>query len=294
MAKKSPLRRAVRCVRRFVKQFGLPGIGMSLQFLRLELETPGAPVVALKLPGEGTVWLRKHTSDKDVFFQIFVIREYDLAGVPQFAHLKSDYDRALAAGETPLIVDCGANIGLASIWFARLFPQARIYSIEPDANNFAMLRSNTEAYANIVPVQAAIWDRHVAALSIVNPDAAASFYQVAESDEVKPDSVPAYTMQEIMSMAGTSRILLAKIDIEGAERALFRSNTNWLAETKALAIELHDWLLPETGSSRNFLVALAQHPFEVVWHHGTMFCVKLPDQETARAGSANASRVEAR
>ncbi|MGH6977660.1 MAG: FkbM family methyltransferase [Stellaceae bacterium] len=295
MAKKSALRKAIRCVRRFIKQFGWRGIGMSLRYLPLELESPGTAMVALKLPGAGTIRLRNGTSDKDVFFQVFVIREYDFGGVPQFARLKSIYGRALAEGETPLIVDCGANIGLASIWFAHVFPRARIYAIEPDAGNFAVLRANTADYANIVAVRAAVWDRHAANLAILNPAAPASFYQVAESDEARPNGVPAYTIPEIMRMAGAGRILLAKIDIEGAERALFRSNTEWLADTDAVAIELHDWLLPGAGSSRNFLVALARYPFEVAWHHGTMFCVKLPDQEAARpGGSAKASSVEAR
>jgi FkbM family methyltransferase len=281
-------------MRRFVRRFGAPGLGMSLRYLPLELNLGSASNVTLKIPGAvGSIQLRKGTSDKDVFFQVFIIREYDFEGVPQYARLKSIYERDLAANETPLIVDCGANIGLTSIWFALKFPRSCIYAIEPDAGNFAMLRANTGNYPNIVAVHAAIWDHHADNLAIVNPAAPATFYQVAESEGLRSDGVPAYTVPEIMRMAGASRILLAKIDIEGGEHALFRSNTEWLENTAAVAIELHDWLLPGTASSRNFLVALTKHPFEVAWHNGTMFCIKLPGHESAqRGGMANASSVE--
>ncbi|HXM84551.1 MAG TPA: hypothetical protein VN899_02030 [Stellaceae bacterium] len=39
------------------------------------------------------------------------------------------------------------------------------------------------------------------------------------------------------------------------------------------------------GAARILPVALANHPFEVVWHHGTMFCVKLPEQRPAQKSS---------
>lgn len=295
MKKKSVLRKGVRCVRRFVKQFGWRGVGMSLQYLPLELEWPGRSIVNVTLPDGGTIRLRNRTSDKDVFFQVFVIREYDFAYLHQFERLRQTYERAVAANETPLILDCGANIGLAAIWFARIFPRARIYAIEPDRSNFDMLCANVRNYANVVPLHAAIWDRHADNLAIVNPADPASCYQVAETSGADPRGVPAYTVPEVMRMAGSRRILLAKIDIEGGERALFRSNTDWLTDVDAIAIELHDWLLPGTGSSRNFLTALARYPFEVTWHHGTMFCAKLPDQDAGRLeGSAKASSVEAR
>jgi FkbM family methyltransferase len=294
MKKKSVLRKGTRCLRRFVKQFGWRGLGMSLQYLPLELEWAGRPIVHVSLPEGGTVRLRKGTTDKDVFFQVFVIREYDFAGVPQFERLQSTYERALEAGEIPLILDCGANVGLATIWFARIFPRARIYAIEPDRGNFEMLCANVRDYANVVPLHAAIWDRHAENLAIVDPAVPASFYQVSESGESGRNDVRAYTVPEITRMAGSHRILLAKIDIEGGEQALFRSNTDWLGDVDAIAIELHDWLLPGKGSSRNFFAVLARYPFEVTWHHGTMFCVKVPNQETAQPGGAKASSVEAR
>jgi FkbM family methyltransferase len=42
------------------------------------------------------------------------------------------------------IVDLGAHIGLASLYFAILFPEARLFSIEPALDNFELLKKNCE------------------------------------------------------------------------------------------------------------------------------------------------------
>lgn len=51
------------------------------------------------------------------------------------------------------IIDAGGNIGLASLWFARAFPEARITTIEPDPNTFAMLATNLERNTGVARSQ---------------------------------------------------------------------------------------------------------------------------------------------
>ena len=43
--------------------------------------------------------------------------------------------------ENPVIIDAGANIGDSMIYFKYLYPQATIYSFEPDVATFAYLSS---------------------------------------------------------------------------------------------------------------------------------------------------------
>ncbi len=47
------------------------------------------------------------------------------------------------------IVDAGANIGVTSIYFANRYPGAKIFAVEAEASNFAMLVKNTQAYPSI-------------------------------------------------------------------------------------------------------------------------------------------------
>src|SRR5208282_3027366 len=168
MARKRSLQKAMRVIRRFTRQFGPAGLPMALKFLPLEFER-GKGTVVLALPGSPhPIHLRKGTTDKDVFFQVFLIREYDFAGSPQFERLKANYDAARSRGEMPLIIDAGANTGLAARWFADIFPEARIYALEPDEGNYAMLRSNTKDFPNIVALRAALWDSSAAKVAIAN------------------------------------------------------------------------------------------------------------------------------
>ena len=44
--------------------------------------------------------------------------------------------------KTPLIIDCGANIGLSVLYFRRLFPNAKIIAFEPDEGIFKILQKN--------------------------------------------------------------------------------------------------------------------------------------------------------
>lgn len=62
----------------------------------------------------------------------------------------------LSGGEPKCIIDGGANGGFSSAWFARRFPGAMIYALEPDAENFALLRRNTCHYSNVRPIQGAL------------------------------------------------------------------------------------------------------------------------------------------
>lgn len=60
--------------------------------------------------------------------EIFVDQEY------RFESAKAD----------PLIIDCGANIGLATLYFKKRFPHAEIVAFEPDDAAFACLSRNIE------------------------------------------------------------------------------------------------------------------------------------------------------
>lgn len=49
-----------------------------------------------------------------------------------------------------IVIDAGAHIGIFSIFAACLTPQGRIYSFEPVAGNFSVLKKNTKYYPQII------------------------------------------------------------------------------------------------------------------------------------------------
>jgi FkbM family methyltransferase len=271
--------RFLRFVERFVKVFAtgashdparldlLAGLRLAWSLAVVKLSGAKRPPVRVKIPGTSrSVYLRPGTTDAHVFDQIFLTRQYDL---PLYSH----FDQVVHPSDRMLIIDCGAYTGLSTIWFAECFPNATIVAVEPDADNHALLVENTRHLANVRPIRAAIWDKDCK-LAIANPgpDVAKWCIRMAESDEEGANGIEATTIPALMDRAGAHDRVIIKIDIEGGESALFRSNTDWLASTTVLIIELHDWLYPWRDTSANFLRALVRHKFEVVLSGENLVC----------------------
>lgn len=87
---------------------------------------------------------RHDTSDYPCIEEVFQLEQYSMRKLSRSEDLSSFVNRRRASGERPLIIDAGANIGARAVFFAMVYPDARIIAIEPEARNFALLRANTE------------------------------------------------------------------------------------------------------------------------------------------------------
>ncbi|MCP6036985.1 FkbM family methyltransferase, partial [Klebsiella pneumoniae] len=65
-------------------------------------------------------------------------------------------ERTLSQNKTPLIIDCGANIGCSALFFAREFPAAKLVAVEPERNNVEMIRKNCASLNNVIAVNKAV------------------------------------------------------------------------------------------------------------------------------------------
>lgn len=228
------------------------------------------------------VTVRKGTSDAQVLWQIFVDQEYDIDSAPHAEELRGRYDAIVRDGKQPIIVDCGANIGVTSLWFQRQFPLACIYAVEPEPRNFARLVENLRRDDNIVPVRAAIW-HSPATLLIVDEVGEAWAFQTEETSS-PPDAdgcISGLSIEHFRKLSATGRILIVKIDIEGAERALFEKNTQWVDHTDLLMIELHDWRFPQQGTSQTFFKRIASLECDVLVKGRSLFVMRYDSQRAA-------------
>jgi FkbM family methyltransferase len=230
------------------------------------MAAPFPTLRAVDVDGIGKVYVREGSSDYAVLEQIFHTEEFNISTAPQFAWVRESYEKLLAAGETPLIIDCGSNIGLSALYFASRLPKAKIIGIEPAHDNVELARKNTAGNPLIDYVEAAVHDR-AAMLELVNPQAEKFAFQVREAAARSATSVDAVTIDGLMRQHGASRNLIVKVDIEGGEYDLFRSNTGWLDHTDLLIVETHDWLFPNQRNSSTLFKALAGRTFEVI-HKG--------------------------
>jgi FkbM family methyltransferase len=197
--------------------------------------------------------LRNGTVDIGVCKLVLVNREYDVQAnkLPQ------------------IILDAGANIGCASIWFANKYPDAKIISIEAQQENFELLKENVFPYKNIIPIHAAIWNESGIFLDIELEDGKyQDGFTVKETN--KNGSVKSITIDKIMQDFNLERIDILKMDIEGAEKEVFEKPEKWINKVGTILIELHE--RKKKGCLKNFYAVINEMNFNI-WNQGELKCV---------------------
>ena len=160
-----------------------------------------------------------------------------------------------------LILDCGGNIGCAALYYAIQYPDAQIYSIEPEEVNFKILQYNTIFYDNIHALKSAVWDKETF-IRVEDRGFGFAGYMTFETTEDDPDAFKTVTIPKLLQDSGFEEIDLLKIDIEGAEKEVFGAADvdEWLPKVKVLTIELHDRM--KEGCSYEFFKAVSKYH----WH----------------------------
>jgi len=197
---------------------------------------PSEEIVKIEFPKlQHKLKLRTNTSDIDVFEQIFINREYDF-DLPNYPDL---------------IIDGGANIGLASIFFANMFPETEIIAVEPDYSNFEILKQNVTYYKNIQPQRSAIWSRNCY-LKAEDTGGGKWMIEVKETDKTDSKSFKSLTIDNLLENRPKNSHVLLKLDVEGSEKEIFSSDCHrWLKSIDMIIIELHDRLIPGCKTAFN-------------------------------------------
>jgi len=200
-----------------------------------------------------SIALRPSGSDVANFEQIFLGCEYDFRRIPRYAEIEALY-RSM---RRPLIVDLGAYIGLAAVFFRKCWPRAKIVAVEPDRENILMIRRNAPG---VQTLHAAVASEHGRA-NIVNSEDAG---WALRTQVARDGAIEAVTVPEIIANNADCEPFICKIDIEGAESELFSKNTEWLSRFPVVIIELHDWRFAGEATSRNFIRTVAHHDRDFV------------------------------
>ena len=157
------------------------------------------------------------------------------------------------------IIDGGGNIGLTACYFATKYPKAIIISVEPDAENYKTLKTNTSAYKKIIAIKSGIWKKN-SYLKIIDSHVGNNAFTVTESPEADEQAIKAVGIYNLMIEYNFPKIDILKLDIEGSEKELFETNfEDWLPKTKILIIELHDAM--KTGCSKSVFNAISKYDF---------------------------------
>jgi FkbM family methyltransferase len=234
----------LRCASRYGTAVSMLRLGPALHHrLRSASEAPAdSAEVMLQPPGVAhPVLVRPGTTDALVFDNNLVRRAYacvELRRPPRF------------------IIDAGANVGYASVYFLSTFPEARVVALEPEPGNAAVARRNLAPYGDrAVVLKCGLWPR--SGRLRVRPAERADSVQVEEAVEGEPWDCYAFDPLALLARFEQRRIDLLKCDIEGAEKQVFAVNSDfWLERTACIVAEIHG-----EAASRVVYAATARHGF---------------------------------
>jgi len=214
--------------------------------------------------------------DNGVITQIFKQNDYSVDNWIQGRCLAAHYRTILNSSKRPLIIDAGANIGASPLWFGLAYPDAFIFSVEPQRDNFQLLEMNTSALHRKYNFHGAIASLEGFA-TVLDPGFSDWAFRTAPVPPVEygsPAAIGTLSPRTILSHETGEDLapFIFKIDIEGAESNLFEEPTDWIDEFPLIAIELHDWMFPFSGSSKTFLKSMASREFDLVHRGENIFC----------------------
>lgn len=223
--------------------------------------------------------------DSAVADQIYTFHDYQLDGLCRYEELWALYRNIIERGKTPLIVDCGANIGLSARYFSIEFPESRVIALEPEARNFAAANRNCSDRKNVFLRKCGVGSTR-GFVSISNPDEASWCYQTTR-DEPGAD-IELITINDLLDADEGMEPFIVKIDIEGFEADLFAANIEWIRRTPLVIVETHDWKMPGKAISGNFLRAIGREKRDFVHRGENIFSIRNPVTATfGRDGSGN-------
>jgi FkbM family methyltransferase len=187
--------------------------------------------------------------------EIFQKEDYNLKTFKIWSSINEHYIRNVKNKNRPLIIDCGSNIGSSSNYFSKIFCDAFIVSIEPEINNFLMIKKNfPEINSDLLNKAVSSDNKNYFIKTSFDPRA---HYVSNNTDEQTINSI---TIEEILDKYKKNIFtpFLIKIDIEGFEENLFSENFKWIDKFLIIIIEIHDWMIPNKANSYNFVKALNQ------------------------------------
>jgi len=149
--------------------------------------------------------------------------------------LKKGYNDFPCTADQPIILDCGANIGISVLNYKRKHPEAKIVAFEPDPAVFPTLKGNLSRNGinDVELVQAAVW---------VRKGQVSFFLEGADGSRILPEGNGKESVRvDSIDLADyiTGPVDLIKMDIEGAEFDVIPSIKGRLHLVKNLVVECH-------------------------------------------------------
>ena len=155
--------------------------------------------------------------------------QYKEIFVDEFYRFQNDDD-------TPVIYDCGSNVGTSCAFFKKVYPGSSIKAFEADPFISELLKSNIETnkLKDIEVINKAVW---------INDDGVELKLEGADASSIftggNGQNVESVRLKNLLD--AESKVDMLKIDIEGAENEVVVDCKDSLSKVKNIFIEYHSY-----------------------------------------------------
>lgn len=144
-------------------------------------------------------------------------------------------------GDVDTIVDVGANVGAATVYFAHRAPGARVHAVEPGSEARSYLERNVADLPNVTvhPIGLAAADD----TAVLHPDPTGDIGQASirhRTDQPGGEEVTIRAAGAWAAEHGITSIDVLKVDVEGCEVEVIQSLGELVAGAKAVYVEYDD------------------------------------------------------
>jgi FkbM family methyltransferase len=185
---------------------------------------PITPTINVALKGGEQLCLRRPPStDAGVAYEIFARNLYRGPRAPQQNSVRR-------------IVDVGANVGISVVYWAHRYPAARVDAYEPHPFHLAMI----EGHLKMNRIGSRVTVHPVA----VGTSAGAAWLTDEQgSSRIENSGATGFSVRvvDFFETLGATRIDLLKMDIEGAEYAIFMDKRFSKVDLGSIAFEWHNY-----------------------------------------------------
>lgn len=165
----------------------------------------------------------------------------------------------------PVIIDCGANIGMSVLYFKRCYPQATIIAFEPNPTTYSLL------HKNVTSLQ--LKDVTLHNLALANAEGTIPFHFNDDKGTLTGsiqsnrggESVIDVKCEKLSSFINEfPHVDLIKMDVEGAELKIVEDlmQTGAITKVNELIVEYHHNIPGENNSLSHFLKLFEQAGFD--------------------------------
>lgn len=170
-----------------------------------------------------------------------------------------------SSSDSPVIIDCGANIGMSLIYFKRLYPNAKVLAFEANPSVFKLLSQNIIAndFKDVQPYNFALFDEETVISFFVGDDLGSLVGSIQRGrDGSKELKVPTTRLSQYIRALG--KVNIVKMDVEGAEGKIIDDlvSASVLGLVNEYIIEYHHNIKGSDSKFSSFLKIFEDHGYQ--------------------------------